>query len=148
MRGWGLSARRSSAGTRYKDWFGRVVLFGVFVNITLALPTVFFPNFVLGLMRVPLTHEPMWANFAAFLLILLSLSYIPGAIDPVRYRAGAWHSVIARLGGALFFLVTPFRHDWALFGLIDLTFFVSEGILLAMAEHASAAAEAAGLRGR
>ncbi|HEX2686253.1 MAG TPA: hypothetical protein VHN14_06525 [Kofleriaceae bacterium] len=125
-----------------------MVLFGVFVNIALALPTMFWPNFMLGLMRVPLTHEPMWANFAALLLILLSLSYIPGGIDPVRYRASAWHSVIARLGGSLFFLVTPFRHDWVLFGLIDLTFFVPEGILLAMAEHAAITAEESGLQGR
>lgn len=146
MSGWGLSTRRSDPGIKWGSWFGRVVLVGVFVNIALALPTVLLPNLLLGVLQRPLTQEPMWANFAAFLLILLSLFYIPGAIDPVRYRASAWLAVIARFGGASFFLVTPYRHDWWLFGLIDLSFFVPQGILLALAERAATAQQDGGLR--
>lgn len=146
MSGLGMSARRDGAAMNHASWFGRVVLLGVFVNIALALPTLILPNFVLGLLQRPLTHEPMWAHFAALLLILLSLLYIPGAIDPLRYRLGAWLSVVSRLGGALFFLVTPFRHDWALFGLIDASFFVPEAILLALTERAAARESAGGLR--
>ena len=141
-----LSVRRGVAGSSYGKWFGRVVLFGVFANIGLALPTVLRPNLVLGLLHVPLTHEPMWANFAAFLLILLTLFYIPGALDPVRYRANAWLAVIARLVTVMFFLLTPFRHDWLLFGLIDLSFFVPQSILLALTELAALAAKDGGLR--
>ena len=132
-----MSAQRSSAEPAYERWFGRLVLFGVFVNIALALPTMLSPNFVLGLMQRPLTHEPMWANFAALLLTLLTLSYIPGGIDPVRHRPNAWLAVIARLSAGLFFWVTPFRHDWALFGWIDFTFFVPQSILLVLAELAA-----------
>ena len=140
----GLFPQRSCAGTAYQRWFGRVVLIGVVVNIGLALPTMFAPNFVLELMRRPLTHEAMWANFAALLLILLSIFYVPGGIDPVRYRPSAWLAVLARLSGATFFLVTPLRHDWALFGWIDFAFFVPQSILLALSERAASWGERSG----
>jgi hypothetical protein len=133
-----LFARRDGDGLGYQRWFGRVVLVGVVANIGLALPTMLRPNLVLGLLHVPLTHEPMWANFAAFLLILLTLSYIPGALDPVRCRMNAWLAVFARLTTVVFFLGTSFRHDWLLFGLIDLSFGVPQGILLVLAERAGA----------
>src|SRR6185503_11468181 len=41
----GMSARQSVAEAKYRMWFRRVVLFGVFVNVSLGLPTVFRPNF-------------------------------------------------------------------------------------------------------
>jgi hypothetical protein len=145
MSAWGWFARRGGTGIDYGSWFGRLVLVGVFVNIALALPTVLVPNLVLGVMGLPPTQEPMWANFAALLLILLSLFYIPGAIDPVRYRASAWLAVIARLAGAVFFLGTPFRHDWALFGWLDVTFLMPEGLLLVLAERAAMAGQEGGL---
>lgn len=137
MSGWReLFARQDGAGNKWATWFGRVVLFGVFTNISMGLPSVLLPNFLLGILRLPLTQEPMWPNFTALLLIMMTLFYIPGAIDPVRYRASAWLAVIARFGAATFFLATPYRHDWWLFGVMDLTYFVVEGTLLTLAECA------------
>ena len=136
----GMSARQGVAEAKYRMWFRRVVLFGVFVNVSLGLPTVFRPNFVLGLLGVPLTHEPLWANFAAFLLILMTLFYVPGALDSMRYRANAWLAIFARFITVLFFVLTPYRNDWLLFGMIDLTFFLPQVVLLTLAERARSAA--------
>lgn len=128
-----------SGPTGYSRWFSRVVLFGVFVNISLAIPTLVSPNLMMELLRRPLTHEPVWPRFAAVLLIALSVMYLPGARDPVRNRLPAWVAVLARFSVMVFFLATPYRHDWALFGWMDGAFFAVQGSLLVLAERAARA---------
>ena len=66
------------------------------------------------------------------LLILLSVFYIPGAIDPYRYTATAWMSLLARASGATFFLVY-WPHEFPLIGYIDLFFLIIETPLLILA---------------
>ncbi|WP_437677845.1 hypothetical protein [Sorangium sp. So ce131] len=114
-------------------WFGRVVLLGVAANLALALPAIVSPKALLSALGAQQASCTMWPNFAALLLSLLSLSYIPGARDPRRYRESAWLAVGARFAGATFFLVTPFREQFALFGVFDLSFAVPELILLRLA---------------
>ncbi|KYF55823.1 hypothetical protein BE08_38050 [Sorangium cellulosum] len=121
------------AKNRFALWFGRVVLLGVAVNLALALPAIVSPSALLSALHIRPASCPMWPSFAALLLGLLSLAYIPGARDPYRHRESAWLAIGARLAGALFFLATPFREDFALFGLLDLSFAVPELVLLSLA---------------
>jgi len=109
-------------------WFGRIVWIGIVVNLALAVPVLFAPAQVLALFSMPAATPAMWPSFAALLLILLSLFYIPAAMNPIYYRSVAWLAVLARLAGVVFFCF--FNSDYFVMGLLDLTFFVPESILL------------------
>jgi hypothetical protein len=111
-----------------RRWFGRVMWVGILANFALAVPTLLFPERMLEFTNLPLTVPIMWVRFAALLLILLSVFYMPAAVDPDRYRATAWMAVGSRLAGVLFFLTQP--REYLMFGLFDLAFFVPEAILL------------------
>ena len=113
---------------RYAIGFRWAVILGVVANLALAVPGVFAPNAVLGLADLPPSMQQLWPSFASLLLILLSLMYLPAAYDPFAYRPVAWLAVAARLTGAVYFL--GFHRDYLLFGLLDLTFGVIEGVLL------------------
>lgn len=117
----------------YGKWFGRIVLFGVAVNIVLSIPALLFPEWLLALLGLEPAIPEVWVRFSANLLILLSLFYIPAAINWERYQINSWLAVIARLAGFVFFLTQP--RDYLLFGLIDLSFFIPEAILLILAQR-------------
>lgn len=112
----------------YTTWFKRIVLLGVVVNLVLAIPTLFVPEKMLALFNLPLAVPLVWVKFSANLLILLSLFYIPAAIDPFRYQASAWLAICSRIAGVIFFLIQP--KDYLLFSLLDLCFAIPEGLLL------------------
>ena len=115
----------------YAKWFGRVLLLGVIVNIALSLPALFVPEWALAFLKLEPAVPTVWLRFSANLLILLSLFYIPAALNLYHYRANAWLAVISRLAGFTFFLTQP--RAYLAFGLIDLTFAIPEGILLILA---------------
>ncbi len=116
---------------KYATWFGRIVWLGILANFAMALPALFLPDEMLAMMSLPSASPTMWPSFAALLLILLTLFYIPAAARPLHYRPVAWLAVLARLAGVIFFCI--FHPDYFLFGLFDLTFFVPESILLTLA---------------
>jgi hypothetical protein len=74
----------------------------------------------------------MWPRFAAWLLMLLSLFYMPGAIDLYKYRVTAWLSVFSRLAGVVFFWFTQ-PPEYRMFGTFDFVFLVPEAIFLTIA---------------
>jgi hypothetical protein len=125
----------------FASWFGRVVWVGVAANVLLSLPALFatrtFLEYAVGpYEQVTAGADPLvWPRFAALLLILLSLFYIPAALDPSRYRASAWLAVLARFAGVAFFL--PQRY--VAFGLFDLGFGIVQGLLLLLAVRAEKA---------
>jgi len=109
-------------------WFTRVVWLGIIVNLALAVPTLLIPERMLVLTGLPAVTPLLWTRFAAWLLILLSAMYVPGAIDPYGYRHTALLSVLARLAGVLFFATqAPVYYP---LGGLDLLFFVPEALLL------------------
>src|ERR1700733_15670771 len=97
----------------HAKWFARIVWLGVLANFAMALPALFLPDEMLAMMSLPSASPGMWPSFAALLLILLSLFYIP-ATNPLRYRPVAWLAVMARLAGGIFFLI--FNRDYIMFG--------------------------------
>jgi len=113
-------------------WFKRVVWIGILANFALAVPTLLVPARMIELTGVPPATPLMWVQFAALLLILLSIFYMPAGIDYVRYYWNAWASVGSRLAGVIFFVgfQAPAYH---MFGYFDLVFLVPEAILLTMA---------------
>ncbi len=117
----------------YARWFRWFVILGIVQDLAMAGPGIFFPDFVLGVLGIEVVGEPVWPAFAALLLVLLGLFYIPAAVDPFRYFPVSVLTVLARLAGVIFFfLLYPGRFP-LLFGLIDLAFFLTQGTLLFLA---------------
>jgi hypothetical protein len=114
---------------QYAKWFQWVVWLGIIADWALGIPAIFAPNATLGFVGQRLSADPVWTAFAALLLILLSLFYIPGANDPYRYTFNAWMAVFARPPGVLFFfLLNPGYYP--IFGALDLTLFIIQAPLL------------------
>lgn len=111
-----------------RRWFRRVVWLGIIANLGLGVPTLLAPARMLAMTGLPVTDPLMWTRFAALLLILLSVFYMPAAIDPVRYRMTAFMTVASRLAGVLFFLTQP--REYLMLGLFDLVFLIPEAILV------------------
>src|SRR5437899_3083738 len=66
---------------------------------------LFFPRWFLNLFNIPL-EELIWARASAGLLMIISVFYIPAAVDFVRYRANACIAVFpSRTFGATFFFL-------------------------------------------
>ena len=124
-------------------WFGRVVWLGILANFALAIPALFVPERVIEMANLPTAMPLLWPRFAAWLLILLSLFYMPGAIDPYKYRVTAWLSIVSRLAGVFFFWVTQ-PPEYRLFGTFDFVFLVPEAILLPIALKAVRAMQEGG----
>ncbi len=126
---------------KFALWFSRVVWLGIIANFALALPALFMPDQMLAMMSLPSASPTMWPSFAALLLILLSLFYIPAALRPLYYPLVSRLTVGARLAGVIFFGI--FNQDYFLFGAFDLIFLLPEGILLFLALREQAAASPA-----
>jgi hypothetical protein len=124
-------------------WFGRVVWLGILANFALAIPALFVPERVIAMANLPPAMPLLWPRFAAWLLILLSLFYMPGAVDPYKYRVTAWLSIVSRLAGVFFFWVTQ-PPEYRLLGTFDFVFLVPEAILLPIALKAVRAMQEGG----
>ena len=111
-------------------WFKRVVWIGIAANIALALPTIAAPAQMLALSGLPTATPDLWPRFAGVLLVLLSVFYMPAAIDPDRHRATAWFTIVSRLTGVVFFSFEP---EYRMFALFDGVFFVPQALLLTLA---------------
>ena len=113
-------------------WFSRVVWLGIACNLALALPTLVAPQQTMALTGMPPATPLLWPQFSALLLILLSIFYIPAALDFARYRITAWCTVGSRLAGVIFFVGFQPATYHAL-GYFDLVFFIPEAVLLTTA---------------
>ena len=131
-----------TAGT----WFKRVLWIGILSNFALAVPTLLVPARMVELTGIPPATPLLWVQFAALLLMLLSIFYMPAGIDYVRYRANAWMAVGSRLAGVIFFVGFQSR-EYHMFGYFDLVFLVPEAILLTLAVR-SAEGSSEGMRYR
>ena len=119
-------------GDTYTKWFRRAMWVGIIQDWALGIPAIFAPERVLKMTKQRPTGDPVWSSFAALLLLLISLLYIPGAQDPHRYRRTAWLSVFARPPGVIFFLGLR-RGTYPLFGIIDAILFLVQAPLLYLA---------------
>jgi hypothetical protein len=122
----------------YAKWFGRVVWFGIAINMPFVVGTFFFPHAFCEMLGLKVPDPIIWVRTSGMLLFIISIFYIPGALDPVRYRATAiMHILPSRTCGSTFFLYSVlFRGQEKGFlsiALVDLFFAVLSGILLYLA---------------
>lgn len=122
----------------YARWFSRVVWLGIAVNVLFfVIPACFFPVELLSLLHMQIPVPIIWVRTAGMLLFIISAFYVPGAIDPARYRLTAWLSVFpSRAFGSTFFITSVlfFGQDLGFLSiaLVDLFFGVVEGVLLVL----------------
>jgi hypothetical protein len=120
--------------TRPARAFQITVWLGIAVNFAIALAALVDPDWLLRTLGYQTADPNIWPRFAALLLMLLSLFYIPGAQDLDRYRANAVLAVVARVAGVIFFtgavVLLDFAARYFIFGLIDLVFAVPSGAFL------------------
>jgi len=121
-------------------WYRRIMWVGIVANLALALPTLAAPTQMLAMASLPTATPDLWPRFAALLLVLLSVFYMPAGLDIDRYRAAAWAGVASRLAGVAFFMLEP---AYRLFMYFDLVFFVPLAVLLTIAMRGARAAESA-----
>ena len=122
---------------RWARYFGIVVILGVVMNLAAGIPGILMPGAVLSFIGLPQEVTEFWVRLACWLLVLLSLTYIPTAIDPYRSPAHSWITVGARWGGVFFVSATTFTLGlnlrYLFFALGDLIFAIPELILLTLA---------------
>jgi hypothetical protein len=121
---------REPGVNKYGRWFCWSVFAGILQDWFFALPGIFYPNTVLGVAQTEPATQPIWPAYACMLLILLSIFYIPGALNPIRNASLALFTVVARLGGVIFFFLLYPGQFPAFFGYIDLTLTLLQGSLL------------------
>ena len=89
----------------WTNWHAVLVWFGIFLNVLFIIPFLFWPRWMLDLFDIPL-DQVIWARAAAGLLMIISVFYIPPALDLDRYRANAYIAVFpSRTFGATFFFL-------------------------------------------
>lgn len=114
--------------------FSWSVYAGIVVNLLLVVPAVFAPDSVTRFFGLEPAMPAIWLRFAGWLLLLLSLFYVPAALDPVRYAVAARLAIVARFAGAVFFLGQIAFGDlppaYLPFGLTDLAFGIVQALLL------------------
>jgi hypothetical protein len=121
---------------KYLRWYAPAVWLGVLANILgFVVPVFLAPGWLLGRLHLPyMPYQDVWLRDAALLLLFLSITYLPSATDPIRYKVNAVVGAVGRLIFSLFwiwpviFAGAPrgFLVVGALDGIIGLT----QGILL------------------
>src|SRR5215469_3505147 len=99
---------KTSTQSTISVWIMRhtiLIWFGIFLNSLFIIPLLFFPRWMLDLFSIPL-EELIWARESAGLLMIISVFYVPAAVDFARYRANAYIAVFpSRTFGATFFFL-------------------------------------------
>ena len=113
--------------------FRWAVIAGILQDWFFAFAGVVIPQAVLALVGAEPVPQHAWPAYASLLLVLLSLFYIPAAIDPYRNGFFSVFAVTARLGGVVFFFILYPGAFPSLLGYIDAILTVVQGGLLALA---------------
>lgn len=99
---------KTSTQSAVSVWIVRhtiLLWFGIFLNALFVIPMLFFPRWMLDLFGIPL-EDLIWARASGGLLMIISVFYVPPAIDFGRYRASAYIAVFpSRTFGATFFFL-------------------------------------------
>ena len=113
-----------------------IVTIGVAINILgMALPFAFLPQWTMDLFGLPSGGgSVVWMRQAGLLLFFISLLYLPGGFDPLRYTANAWFAVITRMTIGLYWLfLVLVEHRTTVFipiGLLDCSLAILNGVVL------------------
>jgi hypothetical protein len=116
-------------------WFGRVVWIGIVVNMFFVVACFFFPERMCELLGLTKPNPIIWVRTSGMLLFIISIFYMPAAMNPFRYRATAiMHIIPSRACGSSFFLYSVLvqgqEAGFLSIALVDLFFGVVSAILL------------------
>ena len=109
-------------------WYSRVAWLGIAANLLLAAWGLIGAESLLAQFNLPRADPLLWPQFAALLLVLLSLFYMPAALHPQRYATIAVLTVVARAAGVVFFSIH--NGPYLVFALFDAAFGLPQALLL------------------
>lgn len=98
--GWTQAEARSR-----KDTYKRVLVVSLIVQAVIALLAILFPGTLSHLLGLPSATPSGWLRAWGAMLLLVTLLYLPGYIDPVRVRWPNVIGILGRVGTALLFLL-------------------------------------------
>jgi hypothetical protein len=104
MRSTATATATSDAIARPLKWFRVTVGLGFGVNMLFALPALFAPRFLEGLLQVGITNTPGWLQNVGILLVIISTMYIPAMRDPFRYLFISYLLIAGRFAAGVLFL--------------------------------------------
>ena len=84
--------------------FRIAVAIGVLVNAALWGPALVAPQMINDTFGFAPDYYTVWLRDVGMMLLLVSITNVAAAIDPIRYRLFAWLVVVGRLIAASFFL--------------------------------------------
>lgn len=130
---------------KFVKWFNVVTFIGVLINILgMALPFVLAPQWYLDWFGLPGGGgSVIWMRQAGLLLLFISILYLPGGSDPIRYSLNAKFAVLVRMTIGSYWLWLVFvegqSRSFLIFGAIDCMYAIFNGILLWLATKQSEA---------
>ena len=86
-------------------WFGRVVWFGILLNLCFAIPAIFAPDMFLAGLDQPPETSLLWLQNVGVLLVTLCIFYTPSAVAPARHPTHTKLVVLSRWISAVFWFV-------------------------------------------
>ena len=84
----------------YEKWFSGVVLIGVLFNLWFAIPSLFFPSYIVNVIGIDSDFDTIWLRDAGMLLIAGSAFHALTARARHRLPEFAWVVVASRFLGA------------------------------------------------
>ena len=90
-------------------WYRWLVWAGIVSNIIVSTISIIYPAEVLAFVGVDPATPLIWPRLAVMLLALLSIFYIPAALDPSAHRFSAIYAVVCRFAGTAFFAIVGGR---------------------------------------
>lgn len=121
---------------KYLRWYAPAVWLGVAANVLgFVVPVFLAPAWLLARLRLPYSpYQTVWLRDAALLLLFLSITYLPSASDPLRYKVNAVVGAAGRLIFALFWiwpvLFASAPRGFLVLGALDGAIGLVQGILL------------------
>lgn len=121
---------------KFVRWFNIFTFIGVLINIFgMALPFIFTPQWYLDFFNLPGGGgSVIWMRQAGLLLFFISLLYVAGGRDPIRYSWNAKFAVLVRMTIGSYWLWLVFVEgqtpSFLFFGILDCVYAIFNGILL------------------
>ena len=86
-------------------WFGRIVWFGILLNLCFAIPAIFAPDTFLASLDQPPETSLLWLQNVGMLLVTLCIFYTPSAVAPGRFPTHTKLVVLSRWIAAVFWII-------------------------------------------
>lgn len=116
-----------------ETWFIRSIWLGIVVNLTFAIPALFFPKVFSAWLGLGEVVPTIWLQNAGLLLVLLCCFYALVARNPLAVLPFSYMTVAARFMAACFWLVLVLTgHPMVLIEFLCTDFLIGvlQGILL------------------